>query len=111
MDGFVARANLDHYLSLLNGNLTSHNRGTITKLMIEEEDKFSHDLESLEFAENRTAKATDRANHFRKLRDAFIEGADDRARADGILANVEATLVLMEQFCSRLRARANSHRL
>ena len=60
---YVARANIDHYLSILSSQaLTERNRDTVTKLMIVEEDKLGHDLEQLEFAEDRTVRSRDRFN-------------------------------------------------
>ncbi len=112
MDQYVARANIDHYLSLLNtADLSSQNRGTIAKLMLAEEDKLSHDLEQLEFAEARAVKCRERVDHFRRLRDAFADGSSDRARADGLLSNFEAIHELMERFCHHMRGRVNSNRL
>ena len=112
MDPFIARANIDHYLSLLkSSDLTSGDRGTITKLLIAEEDKLAHDLEQLEFAASRAAKSKDLVNHVRKLRDGLAEGSADRARADSTLANFEALHTLMEQFCHQMRERVNSRRL
>jgi hypothetical protein len=57
VDQYVARANINHYLSLLNSGaeLSHQNSGTITKLLLAEEDKLGHDLEQLEFAETRAA--------------------------------------------------------
>ena len=112
MDGYVTRANIDRYLSLLNGSdLSPRNRGTITKLLIEEENKLGHDLEHLEFAEARTVKARDQVEHFRKLRDGFVEGSTDRAHADKVLANFEDTHTLMVRFCHHMRERVNLRRL
>jgi hypothetical protein len=112
MDQYVARANIDHYLSLLNGAyLSSQNSGTITRLLLAEEDKLGHDLEQLEFAEARAAKSRESVNHFRNLRDAFAEGSADRANADKMLAKFEAIHELLEQFCRHMRCRANSRRL
>ena len=109
MDRFVVRANIDHYLSLLNGSaLTPSNRSTVTKLLITEEDKLGHDLEHLDFAETRTANSRDRVNHFKKLRDSFVEGSTDRAHADSVLTNFEAIHTVMEQFCRQMRERVNS---
>lgn len=113
MDRYIARANIDHYLSLLNGSdLTPDNRNTVTKLLVaEEEDKLASDLEHLQFAETRAARGLDRVNYFRKLRDTFADGSIDRARADRMLQEIEATHHLMEQFCRRLREKVNSRGL
>jgi len=112
MDRGVIRANIDHYLSILTSQgLTERNRDTIIKLMIAEEDKLSHDLEQLEFAENRVAKSRDRVNYLRRLRDAFVDGSTERAQADRTLGNFEAIHQLVEQFCRQIRERVNSHRI
>ena len=71
MDHFVARANIDHYLNLLNnGDVPAGNKSTITRLLIEEENKLGHDREQLEFAETRAARCRARADHQRRLLDS-----------------------------------------
>jgi hypothetical protein len=102
MHRFVARANVDNYISLLNADvlLNPEKRSTIIKLLITEEDKLSHDLEHLEFAQTRAARGRERLKHLRdnatpKLRD----------NAERLVANVEATQQLVEDFCRQLRAR------
>ena len=103
------KANIDHYLNLLNGGeLTASNRNTLSKLLIVEEDKLGHDLEQLEFAENKAAKSPYQVNRIRKLRDAFVEGSLDRASAERVLTNFEAIHALMEKFCDRIREKINS---
>ena len=110
MHRYVPQANVDHYLSLLNGSeLTSHNRSVVTKLLIAEEDKLSHDLENLDFAEKRAARGRDRVDHVRKLRGAFAFGTPEREQADRLLVNHENLQTLLEDFCHRLRMRVNSH--
>jgi hypothetical protein len=110
MDRFVACANIDHYLSVLNTtDLSPQNRATIIKLLIAEEDKLSHDLEQLEFAESRFTRSKDRVNHLRKLRDGFADGSTDRANAEKVLATFEVTHQLTEQFCLRMREKVNSN--
>ena len=109
MDGFTARANIDRFLGLLSrSELTPHDRGTIMKLLIVEEDKLGRDLESLQFAEDRTAMSRERVNHFRKLRDSFVEGSSHRSLADGVLKNFEAIQNIMERFCRQMRETINS---
>jgi hypothetical protein len=112
MDDYVAKANIDHYLSMLNGaDLTSQNRTMITKLLVAEEDKLARDLEQLDFAEARAAKCRERLNYFSRLRDSFPAGSAERAHADKLLATFESTHQLVEQFCQRLRQKVNSHRI
>lgn len=109
MDRFIAQANVDHFVSLLNGSdLTPRNRDTVVRLLIAEEDKLGHGLEQLEFAESRTAQSWDRLNYARKLRDGLVEGSTDRQRADVRLENFEAIHELFEQFCHQLRVRVSS---
>ena len=103
------RANIDRYLNLLSGGeLTASYRNTLSKLLIVEEDRLGHDLEQLEFAENRAAKSLYQVNRIRKLRDAFVEGSLDRASAERVLTNFEAVHALMETFCDRIREKVNS---
>ena len=109
MADFIYRANIDHYLELLYAtDLATSKRGTILKLLIEEEDKLARYQEQLEFAEIRLAKSHDRVNHFRDLRDGFADGSDDRKRADSILENIEALHQLLDQFCHRIREQVKS---
>ena len=105
---FVARANIDNYISLLNGDvlLSPDKKSTITKLLIAEEDKLSHDLEQLEFAEVRAAKGRELLNRSRHRRDAAEPAIRDNV--ERLIANIEATQQLLEEFCHQLRARVKS---
>ena len=75
-------------------------------MLIAEEDKLSHDLEQLEFAETRAANGRERLKCVRELRDAA--DPKDRANAGRLVANIEATQKLLEGFCHQLRERVNS---
>ena len=108
MNQFVARANIDHYLGLLNGALLPQNRSTITKLLIAEEDKLSRDLEQLEFAETKAADSRRRLNHVRNLFQSFAMDTPEREQAGRLLVNLENLQTLLEDFCHRLRAQINS---
>jgi hypothetical protein len=63
----------------------------------------SHDLEHLEFAETSTAKGRERLKQVKHLRDNAEPAIRDNA--ERLVANVEATQQLLEDFCRRLRAR------
>ena len=104
---FVARANIDHFLDLLNeDDLSSERRAVIIKLLIAEGDRLSHDLEQLQFAEGRAAKGRDRLNHLRQL----LAGANqaDRARAERRIADAEILQDALDGFCERLRMKVNA---
>ncbi|MBB4371717.1 hypothetical protein GGD63_004518 [Bradyrhizobium sp. cir1] len=112
MQRYVARANIDHYIGLLNGgDLPAHNRDTILKLLIAEEDTLSHDLEQLEFAESRAASGRQRLNHLTGLRSAFAPGTTERAQADRLVVNFEKLQALLDELCRRLNDRVNARGL
>ena len=98
MHRFVARANSDNYISLLNADvlLNPDKRSTIIKLLIAEEDKLSHDVEQLEFAQTRAANGRERLKQVRHLRDNATPAIRDNA--ERLVANVEATQQLVEDF-------------
>ena len=109
MERFLARANIDHYLGLLNdADLAPEKRTTVTKLLIQEEDNLAHDLEQLEFAEIRAANGRDRLNSLQSRIDSAPE--ELRAEAKRLIANVEDIQILLEGFCHQLRNRVNNHR-
>ena len=104
MDQFIARANIDHYLDLLHNNaIPARNKATISKLLIEEENKLSHDIEQLEFAERKATACRDRLDRQRRLRECFAAGSTDRVQAERVLVSFEATLQLVEGFCAHMR--------
>lgn len=108
MENFIARANIDRFLSVLNSSdLTETNRSMTTKLLIAEEDKLGHDLEQLEFAEDRTARSQVQVTRLRSLRDGLADGSTERAKADKLLVTFETTHQLMVQFRERMRRKAD----
>lgn len=107
MHRYVARSNVDHYLHLLDGDLASSDRRTITRLLVMEEDKLVADLQQLEFAETRAAKGRERVSKIRNLRDGLASGTPERAQADRLLINFENTQKLLEDFCHRMREMIN----
>jgi hypothetical protein len=103
-DRFVTRANIDHFLKALwDDGLPAEKRAIITKLLIEEENKLSHDLEQLQFAEDRVLAGRKRLEHLRnKLNDPRSDPAG-RSQASRLLAAMEETQRLLEEFCEQLR--------
>jgi hypothetical protein len=75
----------------------------VTKLLIEEEDKLGHDLEQLEFAENRAADGRDRLNRLRSRLGSV--GAEHREQAERMVANFAAVQKLLDGFCHHLRVK------
>jgi hypothetical protein len=106
MDRYIARANIDHYLGLLDGrDIPSERRAVIVKLLVDEEDRLGHDLEQLEFAESRAAEGRSR---LKRLQDMLSVAAPaDRAQAERLLANFEAIQKLLDGFCHHLRMKVN----
>ncbi|MBU6462206.1 MAG: hypothetical protein KGL35_12830 [Bradyrhizobium sp.] len=112
MNNYIARANIDHYLELLNKDeIPSNGNSMIGKLLIEEENKLSHDLEQLEFAESRATACRDRVSHLTRLRECFAAGSSDRVQAERMLANFEDILRLIEGFSDQMRKRVNDRAL
>lgn len=107
MDRYVARANIDHFIALLNHDgLPPQRRVVVSKLLIEEEDKLSHNLEQLEFAETRAAKGRDALNRMReKLGNCRPES---RAELERLVQNFEALQQMLDGFCHRVRAETTS---
>ena len=104
---YIARENIDHYLGLLDdADLSPERRDLVVKLLIEEEDKLSHDLEQLEFAESRAANGRDRLNRLKRNLDSFAE--PERPMAERLIANFETLQQLLDGFCHHLRHKVNS---
>jgi hypothetical protein len=104
---YIARENIDHYLGLLDdADLASAKRDVIIKLLIEEEDKLSHNLEQLEFAESRAANGRARLSNLKRIRDGIAD--PERAAAERLIANFEVRQQLLDGFCHHLRGKVNS---
>lgn len=109
MHRFVAKANVDHFIGLLNGNgLTPDKRTAITKLLIAELDKLAHDLDHLEFAEKKAAEGRDRVIRVRDSRNGHPFGTSEREQAERLLVGCENLQTVLEDFCHRLREKVNS---
>lgn len=112
MYNFIARANIDHCIELLGrDDIQPSQRSIICKLLIEEENKLSHDLEQLQFAESRVSRYRDRVDRLRRLRDRFADGSTERIKIEGVLLDCESLLGQVEAFCIDLRRRVNERAL
>jgi len=109
MPDFIYRANIDHFLGLLNvPGLAPDKRATIVKLLVTEEDRLSHYQEQLEFAESRAAKGRERLNDLRQKLETIDPSAAHRATTEKLVQTVEATQQLLDGFCHHLRSRLHS---
>ncbi|UVO40331.1 hypothetical protein KUL72_04960 [Bradyrhizobium arachidis] len=109
MHRFIAKANVDHFIGLLNdSDLTADKRTNITKLLIAELDKLTHDLEHLEFAETRAAECRDRLHRIRDQRNGHAFGTTEREQAERLLVSCENLQTVLEDFCHRLREKVLS---
>ena len=112
MDNFVARANIDHFLDLLQHDDTSAERmSAINKLLIGELNKLSRDNEQLEFAESRAARYRLHFDRLRDWREGFPNGSADHIRAEMVLKTFEVTLLEMESFCIEMRKQVDGNAL
>ncbi|WP_271530104.1 MULTISPECIES: hypothetical protein [unclassified Bradyrhizobium] len=92
-------------------DLMPDRRSAITKMLISEADELGHDLEQLEFFENRAAAGRKRVETVAHLRDGFAFGTPDRRQAEELLVNIENLQTLLEDACHRLRRKINSRGL
>ncbi|WP_454645884.1 hypothetical protein [Bradyrhizobium liaoningense] len=105
MERFIASANVDHYLDLLKiPDIPTHARSTITKLLIEEEDKLGRDCAQLAFVESRAATYRERADRQRRLMDSFALVRTIGRRFERLLVNFESLAQFVESFCHQMRA-------
>ncbi|WP_049819895.1 hypothetical protein [Bradyrhizobium japonicum] len=109
MHRFIAQANVDHFISLLNGDdLTSDKRTAITKLLLAELDKLANELDHLEFAERKAAEGRDRVTRARETCNGHPFGTTEREQAERLLVSCENLQTVLEDFCHRLRDKINS---
>ncbi|WP_050386070.1 hypothetical protein [Bradyrhizobium pachyrhizi] len=96
MYGYVTRANIDRYLNVLySTDLTSHERQTVTRLLLGEFDKLRHDPAQLEVCRK---ASRERVNHARRLRESYALGTTEREASDRLLVDVESLQSLLDAF-------------
>jgi len=107
MDGFIARANIYHFLDFLSdGDLTPEKHSTIVKLLVEDEGTLAPDREQLEFAGNPAAKGRRPPSQLRDVREMENDPIH-LARVERLVATFETTQRLLDEFCDGLRTRMN----
>ena len=111
MEWHKAREKIDQYVDdLLNKpDLPWQRRTAITKLLIQEEDKFGHSLEQLEFAESLAATGRARLKEVQQMLEAAMPS--DRGSASRVVAKFIATQHLLDSFCHQLRMKMRSRNL
>lgn len=103
MGKFIARANIDHYLGILNGaDLSVSDRATVIVLLNAEIDLLSQHTDQISFAEDRHARSRVQVDHQKNVRDGFADGSREREMANGRVAEMEAVCALLDQFRRRL---------
>jgi hypothetical protein len=106
MEWHRAREEIDRYIDLLSkADLPSRRRTAIAKLLIQEEDKFGHSLEQLDFAESLPATGRARLKEAEQMLEAAMPA--DRASASRVVAKFVATQHLPDSFCHKLRRSRN----
>jgi hypothetical protein len=112
MDKFIARANVDHFLDLLDDqDIPADSRSTINKLLLEEVNKLSPDTEHLEFVEGKAARYRLKCDRLCRWRDGFTDGSPERLHADNVVASFRTTLQLLGDLCSQMRRQVNGDSL
>ena len=106
MQKVITPTTVDESLESLKDNcLTAEKRVAAMKLLIAEEDRFSHDLEQLELAFNRTGRGQAQLRQIRRIRDRFAPNSEARRQAERLLATTEATQELLKTSFEKLRLR------
>ena len=101
---YIAHANIDHYLDLLDDHdLASDKRTIIAKLLIDEMDKLPCDPEQLQFVQAKAAHCQERLRQLRRVTDDAT-GAENRAQSEYLLESFAALHQLIDDFCHRLQA-------
>jgi len=109
MHGYVARANVDHYVGILNeSSLTAQHRSTTTGLLVAELDKLSEGTEHLEFAESKVADSRRQVARAASARDSTSLGTTERHLAEKNLVQLENLHTVLDDFCHRLRNKIGS---
>jgi hypothetical protein len=104
MRDFIAGQNVDRYLSMLLGSdFEPARQKTLQRLLVEEEDQLSRSREQLELAERRLHDGKVRVARVRKIAKDMRADEPPRERALSLLATMETTLELLEQFNRMLR--------
>ena len=104
MDNYIAHANIDHYLEILGqDDISPAKRAMVIKLLIEEVNKLSRDLEQLQFAETKLVASRNRVEQLERLRAGFVEGSADRMKIDRMLLACQGILTEWEGFCHKMR--------
>ncbi len=80
-------------------------------MLISEVEGLGHDLEQLEFFENRAAAGRKRVEDVAHLRDSLAFSTPERGRSEELLVNIENLQTLLEDTCHRLRRKINSRGL
>ena len=99
MNQFQIQKNIDHYLEILNDpELSDSLKGTIRRLLIEEENRLGRDLEQLAFAELRLSICRGHLARVQAAQERLDIGSPEWSEAEKVIANFRAVLRLVEDF-------------
>ncbi|SKA38739.1 hypothetical protein SAMN02745126_06093 [Enhydrobacter aerosaccus] len=104
MDVFIRERNVEMYLDRLYTELDADKRATLVRLLVDEESQMARSREHLDNGERRVAAGLVRVERQRQLVARMIAD-DDRmlGAAKAMLETLQATQVLLEAHCRRLR--------
>jgi hypothetical protein len=96
MDKFVARENIRHFRDRLETETDASQRSRLQRLLIEEEDKLGHNLETLSMIETHITNGRTRIYRQRSLVVSMERDGHDTAQARALLGALSETLLLFE---------------
>ncbi len=104
MDNYITRANIDHFLSVIeDSHLDPGTRAVAVRLLRRQLDKLSVRPDQLEFAESKVTDGQVHLNKAKRMRDGLADPTA-RAEADGFVATLTKVQELLKACCERLRA-------
>jgi hypothetical protein len=96
MDKFVARENIRHFRDRLETETDASQRSLLQRLLIEEEDKLGHNLETLSMIETHITHGRTRVYRQRSLIVSMEQDGHDTAQARALLGALNETLLIFE---------------
>ena len=100
---FIANENIDRFLDMLRRpHLTTEKRTTLQALLVQEQDKLTRNREHLELSDRRVHEGKERVRTLRVIVATRTSDDPNRQRDETLLATMETTQSLLEQYNRRL---------